>query len=95
VDLSELACDLSIADCIEEVAEDRLSVRMHVGAPAVPLQRFKFIDRVLLGRGVVNFLFRRNSHLKLPSFGLDTKLCPRCRLWHRTDVTLDGLSVVN
>jgi hypothetical protein len=55
VDLPELACDLSIADCIKEVAENRLSVRVHVGAFTVLLQRSKFINRVFLGHGMLDF----------------------------------------
>lgn len=60
VDPPELACDLSIADCIEKVAENRVSVRVHVGAFAVPLQRLTFINRVLLGHGVLDLRFGRN-----------------------------------
>jgi hypothetical protein len=93
VDLPELACDLSIADCIKEVAENRLGVRVHVAAFTVPLQRSKFINRVFLGHGMLDF--KRNWQLNLPSFRLDTKLCPRGRLSRRTDATLDGLSVIS
>jgi hypothetical protein len=72
VDLPELACDLFIAGCIKEVAENRLSFRVHVGGFTVPLQRSKFINRVLLGHGMPDFRFKRNSQVNLPSFRLDT-----------------------
>jgi hypothetical protein len=55
VDLAELTCNLSIADCIKEVAENRVRLRMHVGAFVVPLERLKSIDRVLLGHQVLDF----------------------------------------
>jgi hypothetical protein len=54
VDLPELARDLSIANRIEEVAENRVCVSVHVGAFAGPLQGLKFINRVLLGHGVLD-----------------------------------------
>jgi hypothetical protein len=60
VDPPELACDLSIADCIEEVAENRVSVGVHVGAFAVPLQGLKFINSLLLGHGVFDLRFGWN-----------------------------------
>lgn len=60
MDHPELACDLSIADCIEEAAENHLGVHMHVGASAVLLQQSKFINRVSLERDVLDFWFWRN-----------------------------------
>jgi hypothetical protein len=60
MDLPELAYDLFIADCIKEVAENGLSVRVYVGAFTAPLQRSKFINRVLLGHGMLDFGFKRN-----------------------------------
>jgi hypothetical protein len=59
VDLAELTCNLSIADCIKEVAENCVRLRMHVGAFVVPLQRLKSIDRVLLGHRVLDLQFWR------------------------------------
>ena len=67
MDLPELACDLSIAECIEEVAENLVSVCVHVGAFAVPLQRLKSINRVLLGHGVLDLRLGRNQQFK-PAF---------------------------
>jgi hypothetical protein len=74
VDLPELACDLAIAGCIEEIGENRVSVRVHVGAFSVPLQGLKFLNRVLLGHGELDLRFGRNQQFNLPSLRLDTKL---------------------
>ena len=54
MDLAELTCDISIADCINEVAEDRLRLHMYVEAFAVPLQALELIDRLLLGHRVLD-----------------------------------------
>jgi hypothetical protein len=49
VDLAELTCNLSIAVCIKESAENRVCLRMHVEASVAFLQRLKFVDRVFIG----------------------------------------------
>jgi hypothetical protein len=74
VDLPELACDLSVAGCIEEVTQDRVSVRVHVGAFAISLQRSKLINGVLLSHGALDLRFGRNRQFNLPSLRFDTKL---------------------
>ena len=62
VDFPEFACDFFIADCIEEVAENGVRVRVHVEAAfaAVLLQRLKFLNRVLLCHGVFDLRFGSN-----------------------------------
>jgi hypothetical protein len=47
--LAELTCNLSIAVCIKESAENRVRLRMHVDASVAFLQRLKFVDRVFIG----------------------------------------------
>ena len=74
MDLAELTCDLSIADCIKEVAENRVRLRMHVGAFVVPLQRLKFIDRVFLVMVCSICGFGGTSNSTCPSLRFETKL---------------------
>ena len=60
MDFPEFTRNLSVADCIKEVTEDLVRVRVHVGALAVPLQRLKFPNRFLLNRGVFDLRFGWN-----------------------------------
>jgi len=62
MDFPEFACDFSMTDCIEEVAENSVGVPVHVGATlaAVPLQRLKFHNRVLLSHRVLDLRFGSN-----------------------------------
>lgn len=61
MDFLEFACDFSITDCIEKVAENGVRVRVHVRAAfaAVPLQRLKFLNRVLLSHGVLDLRWKQ------------------------------------
>jgi hypothetical protein len=72
VDLPEFACDFSIADRIEEVAENGVRARVHVGALAVLLERLKFRNRVLLGHDVFDLRFELDHQFSLPSLRFDT-----------------------
>jgi hypothetical protein len=74
VDLPEFACDFSIADRIEEVAENGVRARVHVGALAVLLERLKFRNRVLLGHDVFDPRFELDHQFSLPSLRFDTGL---------------------
>ena len=80
VDLAELTCDISIADCIKEVAENRVRLRMHVGAFVVPLQRLKFIDRVLLGHGVLDLT--DGEHKDIGTMYFVFAICGGLHRWH-------------
>ena len=57
MDFAELTCNLPIADCIQEVAENPVRLGMHVGAIVVPLQRLKSIDRVVLCHRILDLRF--------------------------------------
>ena len=57
MDPPEFACDFSITSGIEEIAENRVRARVHVEVFAVPLQKLKFPDRVLLGHGLFDLRF--------------------------------------
>ena len=57
MNFAKLACDFPIADCIEEVAENGVRARVHVGAFIVTLQRLKFLNRVLLNHGLFDLRF--------------------------------------
>jgi hypothetical protein len=76
VDFAELTCNLSIADCNKEVAENRVRLRMNVGAIVVPLQRLKSINRVLLCHRVLDLRFWRTLG---NSTGPPCDLTPNCK----------------
>jgi hypothetical protein len=65
VDFAEFACDFPVADRIEEVAENGVRARVHVGTFAAPLQRLEFLDRVLPNHGLFDLRsgsFRHDVH---------------------------------
>jgi len=67
VDFPEFACDFSISDGIEKVAENGVRNNVHVGAFAVSLQRLKSLNCVLLNHGVFDLRHGWNQQFNLPS----------------------------
>ena len=57
MDSSEFACDFFITNRIEEIAENGVRARVHVDVFAVPLQKLKLPDRVLLVHGLFDLRF--------------------------------------
>ncbi|MCP2132914.1 hypothetical protein [Bradyrhizobium ottawaense] len=68
MDLPKFACDLFVADCVEEVADHRFGATMHVAAVVALLQGFQFSDRVMLDDGVLELRFGQNRHFNLLPF---------------------------
>jgi len=58
VHLPEFACNLSIPNRIEEIAENSVCVRVYVGAFAALLERLKFVNRVLFSHNVFDLKFK-------------------------------------
>ena len=67
MDLPKFACDLYMADRIEEVAKNCVCVYMHVGVLAVILEIFEFPYRVLLGHDVIDLQFELSRKIQHPA----------------------------